>query len=206
MHYSSNTIFVLRHVISVLMGVGIMIVASHLSIDIGPVPFTFQNAGVHLIAMMLPPGRAFLSVLVWLALGMIGLPLFALFYSGAERIIGPTGGYFLGMLIAAPVMSACQFYWYPIFNGQKVFRPLRSNISTGQTGLNTTALFMVGVMGSAIILVLGFVYLGYFYCGYAEAFKKGVYPFLIPSVAKIVLTSVVIARFKLSKIGQCLVI
>jgi biotin transport system substrate-specific component len=202
MHNSPHTLFVLRHVISVVMGVGIMIVASHLSVDMGPVPFTFQNAGVHLIAMMLPPGRAFLSVLVWLALGMMGLPLFALFYSGAERIIGPTGGYFLGMLIAAPVMSACQFYWYPVLNGQSAFRRLGSNVPMGQNGLNTAALFMVGVMGSAIILVFGFLYLGYFYCGYPLAFEKGVYPFLIPSVAKIILTSVVISRFKWSKIGQ----
>jgi|GEM_PF-3294283 len=202
MHGSTHTLFVLRHVISVLMGVTVMIVASHLSVDIGPVPFTFQNAGVHLIAMLLPPGRAFLSVLVWLALGIIGLPLFALFYSGAEHIVGPTGGYFWGMLIAAPVMSTCQFYWHPVLNRCQIFRRFHSRLPMGQSGLNAAALFMVGMMGSAIILVFGFLYLGYFYCGYPQAFEKGVYPFLIPSIAKIMLTSFVISRFKLSKIGQ----
>ena len=201
MHYSFYTIFAFRSIISVLIGVFIMIVASHLSVDIGPVPFTFQNAGVHLIAMMLPPGRAFLSVLVWLALGVIGLPLFALFYSGAERIMGPTGGYFLAMLIAAPVMSACQFYWYPVLNHYQIFHRFHSRLPKGHNALNGAALFMVGMMGSVIILALGFFYLGYFYCGYDAAFEKGVYPFLIPSVAKIILTSVIISRFKLSKIG-----
>ena len=128
-----------------------MIVSSHLSIDIGPVPFTFQNAGVHLIAMLLPPGRAFLSVLLWLSLGIIGLPLFALFSGGVEHINGPTGGYFLGMLIAAPVMSACQFYWSYFFNHQKILSLWRRRLFTSKDSLDGVSLVLVGMMGSAIM-------------------------------------------------------
>ena len=43
MPYLSRTLFVFRHGIGVLMCVGIMIGASHLSVDIGPVPCTLQK-------------------------------------------------------------------------------------------------------------------------------------------------------------------
>lgn len=71
-----------------------------------PVPVTLQVLGVLLAALALPPGAATLSQLAYLALGAAGLPVFAGFGAGAHQLVGPTGGYLWGFVLAAPVSSA----------------------------------------------------------------------------------------------------
>lgn len=204
----SSTIFSLRHMFTVMLGVMVMTMASHLSVDVGTVPFTFQNAGVHILAMALPPGRAFLSILIWMACGVMGMPLFALFYSGAESIAGPTGGYFLGIVLAAPLMAACQFYWseslnrfFSLQSTSQGFRKHAISHDAKDAFLHFLPSLMVGLMGSGVILLFGWIYLSWYYCGYAQALHSGVYPFLLPSLVKILISATLISRFRLSKVG-----
>ncbi len=49
--------------------------------------------------------RGTLAVVVYLLLGLVGLPVFAGFSSGAAALLGPTGGFLLGFLASALV------YW-----------------------------------------------------------------------------------------------
>jgi biotin transport system substrate-specific component len=185
----------LRQVFFVIIGVAVMVISSHCSVSIGPVPITLQTAGVHLLALTLPPGRAALSVLLWITWGVLGSPVFALFTSGAEKVCGVTGGYFIGMLLAAPAMALCQFHWARFFN------TMFSNKKEQEGApLNFAASVVVGLLGSTIILLCGWFYFGWSQ-GYTFAFIHGVLPFLIPSVLKNLLVSYVVTRFKLEKIG-----
>jgi len=177
----------------------VMTIGSHLSVDIGPVPFTFQNAAVFLLAMTLPPGRAFLSVLIWIAWGVIGMPLFALFYSGAESISGPTGGYFLGMLIAAPLMSLLQFQWAHCWN--KMFSFKKISVDHESHPLKFLPAVMAGILGSMIILFFGWGYLTLYYFSWESAFQIGIAPFLLPSIGKVIFTAGIIHLFQWAKIG-----
>lgn len=66
-----------------------------------PVPITFQVLGVFLAGAILGPRLGFLSQLIYLLLGCIGLPVFAGGTGGFSVILGPTGGYLIGFPIAA---------------------------------------------------------------------------------------------------------
>jgi biotin transport system substrate-specific component len=58
-----------------------------------------------LTAVLLKPSEAFISVLLYLVLGFIGLPVFSGFNSGLAYILGPTGGFLISFPIAALLIS-----------------------------------------------------------------------------------------------------
>jgi biotin transport system substrate-specific component len=66
-----------------------------------PVPVTGQTFGVLLVAMALGRVRGTGVVLAYLAEGAAGLPVFAGGAAGPQVLVGPTGGYLLGFVIAA---------------------------------------------------------------------------------------------------------
>ena len=68
------------------------------------VPFTLQTMGVFLSVSILGGRRGTLSVLVYILLGIAGLPVFSGFTGGIGILMGNTGGYILGFLFSALVM------------------------------------------------------------------------------------------------------
>jgi len=70
------------------------------------VPITGQTFGVLLVAMALGRLRAVAVVVLYLSEGLVGLPVFAGASGGAAVLLGPTGGYLLGFLLAAYVVGA----------------------------------------------------------------------------------------------------
>lgn len=68
------------------------------------VPFTPQTFGVFLAVGILGGKRGTLSVLVYILLGTIGIPVFSGFTGGIGVLLGTTGGYILGFLGSALVM------------------------------------------------------------------------------------------------------
>lgn len=65
------------------------------------VPITLQTFGVLLAGALLGARRGALAVLLWIAVGAAGLPVFANGRSGLPVLSGPTGGYVLGMVLGA---------------------------------------------------------------------------------------------------------
>ncbi len=68
------------------------------------VPFTLQTMGVFLAVGILGGRRGTLSVLVYILLGAIGLPVFSGFTGGIGILLGSTGGYIIGFLFSALAM------------------------------------------------------------------------------------------------------
>jgi biotin transport system substrate-specific component len=68
-----------------------------------PVPVTGQTLAVLLVGALLGSRRGAASVLLYLAQGLAGLPVFAGGASGAAYALGPTGGYLVGFVAAAYV-------------------------------------------------------------------------------------------------------
>lgn len=89
------------------MGAAILAVLSQFSIPlpISTVPITLQIPAIILISLIYTPKQSFLSVLIFLLLGAIGLPVFANFHGGFNIILGPTGGYLIGFLIMTLVIG-----------------------------------------------------------------------------------------------------
>lgn len=68
-----------------------------------PVPITFQVLGVFLSGAILGAKLGFLSQVVYICIGALGVPIFAGGSGGFSVIVGPTGGYLIGFAIAAYV-------------------------------------------------------------------------------------------------------
>lgn len=67
----------------------------------GGVPFTLQTFAVYLAGIILGSKRGVVSILVYVLIGTIGLPVFSGFSGGIGTIVGPTGGFILSF----PIMS-----------------------------------------------------------------------------------------------------
>ncbi len=74
-----------------------------------PVPVTLQTFVVFLAGGFLSPAEAFMSVVAYIAIGVFGAPFFANAGWGIPYLLGPTGGYLLGFLAAAWMMSEVRF-------------------------------------------------------------------------------------------------
>ena len=75
-----------------------------------PLPFTpamvtAQTIIINLIALILTPKQSLIVVLLYILLGTFGLPVFSGGASGFGKLFGPTGGFIIGFLIIAPIMS-----------------------------------------------------------------------------------------------------
>jgi biotin transport system substrate-specific component len=58
-----------------------------------PIPFTLQLFGVAILLMTFGGKRGTASIIVYLALGSFGLPVFSGFGAGLSTLVGPTGGF-----------------------------------------------------------------------------------------------------------------
>ena len=85
---------------------GVLICLSQISVALPTaVPITLQTLAIYLIACLMTPNHAFYTVLCYLIMGAIGLPVFSNFSSGMGALIGPTGGFLFSFPIMALVMS-----------------------------------------------------------------------------------------------------
>ncbi|MDX1924743.1 MAG: biotin transporter BioY [Rickettsiaceae bacterium] len=89
------------------IAIGIVLISSmaQLNIPTKPVPITLQTVAVILVSLLYSPREAFITLLSYIMIGAIGAPVFSSFGSGFARIIGPSGGYLLGMLVGATTVS-----------------------------------------------------------------------------------------------------
>jgi biotin transport system substrate-specific component len=76
-----------------------------LSLPLGPIPFVLSNFFVFLSGLILGPFWGGLSVALYLALGALGLPVFANGTGGLSVLFGPTSGFLFGFLLAVIVIG-----------------------------------------------------------------------------------------------------
>lgn len=142
-------------------------VAAQISIPVKPVPFTLQTLMVGLAGAFLGAKRGAYSQLLYLALGVIGLPVFAPTpdgYFGAAALFGPTGGYLLAFPLAA-------------FVAGYIVEKSKSYIAV------VTAMILTEV----VIILSGVVFLNIFYLhDWSESIKAGVIIFSLWTVIKVV--------------------
>jgi len=80
-------------------------VTSWISIPIGDIPITIQTLVVMLIGLFLSPKNSFLSILAYIIIGAMGLPVFAGGKGGLGIILGPTGGFLISFIFAVIFIS-----------------------------------------------------------------------------------------------------
>lgn len=144
-----------------------------LMVPIGTVPLTLQVLIVVLIALIVPPSWAAVSVGTYLIAGGIGMPIFSGLRGGLGVLLGPTGGYLFGFLLGA-------------VSGAFVRRLLAPRVSrlVADSAAAATVIVVVYLVGwLQLSLVTGMGLLG--------AFAAGVMPFIAPDAAKAVVAVLV---------------
>lgn len=82
---------------------GIICLCSWLSLPIPPMAFTLQTFAVLLSLGVLGGKWGSVSILLYLLLGLVGLPVFSGFRGGAAAFLDPTGGFLWGFLAGAAI-------------------------------------------------------------------------------------------------------
>lgn len=135
-----------------------------------PVPISLQTLFVLLSGAFLVKRLGSISQLIYVGLGAFGVPIFAT----QIGLIGPTGGYLIGFIIAPFVIG-------------KLLE--RGNYLTKKPFLR---ILLAMSIGSSIILFLGMVQLSIFlHCELKTAFFMGVLPFIIGDILKTFLATMI---------------
>jgi biotin transport system substrate-specific component len=94
-----------RHVVLVLAGTLVVILSARVIIPVTPVPFTGQTFGVLLVGGALGFRRGLAALLLYVALGAVGMPVYAEGKFGLAVLSGATGGYLIGFVVAAALVG-----------------------------------------------------------------------------------------------------
>jgi len=161
-----------EQVCAVVLVTGLTAIAAQVSVHLPftPVPFTFQPMVVLLGAMVLGSRLGATSQMLYLALGIAGLPVFAaspLLPQGAARLLGPSGGYLMSYPLAAFVTGAL-----------------------AERGFDRRYLTAIVAMaaGLAVVYAGGTAWLSIAsqqVRGMSSALAAGVVPFIVPDVFKL---------------------
>ena len=93
---------ILKNLLIILIGSILYALSARIAIPIPPVPVTLQTLVLLTFSMAVGSRLAFLTFALYIFEGIIGIPVFAKPpFSGFYYLLGPSGGYLLGMLIAS---------------------------------------------------------------------------------------------------------
>ncbi len=71
------------------------------NIPISPIPLSLSSLAIYISVFVLGWKCATISVIIYLLIGIAGLPVFSNFGSGIGKVVGPTGGYLIGYIFVA---------------------------------------------------------------------------------------------------------
>ena len=141
-----------------------------MAIPISPVPISLASMAVYLAVTVLGMKLGTLSCLIYLLLGLVGLPVFSGGSAGAAKLFGPTGGYLVGYLFLALIAGA--------FVGRYTENNWKS-IAFAALGM---------VLGTMVLYALGTAWLAYSAgMDFQAALWAGVIPFIPGDLVKMVI-------------------
>lgn len=176
---AQNVAILKSELTQLVIGVSLLAASSQVSIPLQPVPITMQTVAVLLIGLFYPTKTAVKTMASYIAVGALGLPVFANFSGGLHVLMGPTAGYIWGFL--ASVATMCFFR-------EKVAK-------------DTLAMQLINcALGTLLIYACGVSWLSCF-VGVAKAVQFGLLPFIIPGCVKAAILS---SATQYVKSGRCI--
>jgi biotin transport system substrate-specific component len=167
---------VLRFGVLALVGSALLALAAKTQVPFWPVPLTMTTFAVFMIGAAYGSRLALATVLLYLAEGFAGIPVFAGPVAGPAYMMGPTAGFLWGYAVAAFLIGlAADHGW----------------------SRSTPKMALAFFAGDAVLFAMGFVWLAFFATlssgavglGASAAFTKGVLPFLLGDALKIALAA-----------------
>ncbi|MDH2444429.1 biotin transporter BioY [Amnibacterium sp. CER49] len=148
----------------VVAGAALTAGLAQLEIPLWPVPVTGQTLAVLLVGASLGATRSALSMALYAVAGLVGLPVYSDHTSGAAVLLGPTGGYIVGFVLAAA------------FTGWLAERRWERRLVGGMLAFvaGSVVVFLVGLPWLKVALGLT----------WAQTLAAGLYPFVIGGIIK----------------------
>ncbi len=173
-----------KEICYVAVAVALLTVSAWISLPVGEIPFTLQTLGVNLVAGILGRKKGSLAVVIYICLGLVGVPVFSGFTGGAAKLILPTGGYILG------------FIWNAIITGF-----FADKFSRERAKKSIMTLFFGMLLGELVYLLFGSVWLS---LGVSSDVTMGIWvalvtyalPFLPFDLLKIFLALLLIVKLR----------
>ena len=163
----------IRHALLIVAGAILIYLCALVTFKIpgNPVPYTLQNFGVLVVGGALGLRRGGAAALLYVLLGVVGLPFFAEGKGGLQVIWGATGGYLIGFIVAAALVGRlAELGWDRRIGG-----------AIGATTLGTLVIYAIGVPWLAVTTGLSLV----------QAIELGLLPFLAVDVVKLLAAAAV---------------
>lgn len=154
----------LRDVMLIVAFSGFVALTARIEIPLWPVPLTLQTLGVLLTGAALGSFRGALALVLYLAEGIMGLPVFSGGAAGAAYVAGPTGGYLVGFVAAAAIV------------GWLAERGWDRRISLAVWGM---------IIGNIVIYAFGVAWLALYLGSMERAVMGGLVPFILGDLIKI---------------------
>ena len=151
------------------LGIALITVCAWITVPFGPVPFTLQTFAMTFVLLALKPREAAATIVLYVLIGAIGLPVFSSMKGGFAALAGPTGGFIWGFALGG-IVSALLL---AVFDKKGGKRPVPVEIAA--------AIVFLGVCYLCGWVQLVFVA----QMGMAAAFAAAIAPFIIIDAVKL---------------------
>ncbi len=134
-----------RTLVLALVGSAFVAVSAQIYVPLWPVPITGQTFAVLIVGMAFGWRLGAVTLLLYLAEGAAGIPVFAKLSAGPAVIVGPTGGYIVGFVLAAAVVGYLAQRGWDRNVGLTALAMLIGNIAIYLPGLPWLADYLAGI-------------------------------------------------------------
>jgi biotin transport system substrate-specific component len=163
-----------RAIVLAAFGVALLAVSAKINLPLPYVPMTLQTLVVLMIGAVYGWRLGTLTIIAYLAVGALGLPVFAGPVGGLKPLTGATAGFLSGFVVAAFVTG-----WF----------------SERGWDRSMVRLFVAMAIGHIVIMAMGFAWLAYgMKLGAEKAWLVGVMPFLAGALVKNTLGAILVPR------------
>lgn len=182
MQIKKRSLFTVREMVFTAVCAAIICVLAPISVPVGAVPVSLGTLAIYFTAAILGGKRGTFAVLVYILIGLVGLPVFTGMRGGAGALFGATGGYIIGYIPMALIIG--------IFSDMKVNSKFKWTMPVGMV-LGTAVLYTFGTAWYMILTGSPLV----------TALYTCVVPFLLFDGIKIVLSTLLAIPLK-AKLGK----
>jgi biotin transport system substrate-specific component len=160
-------------------------VSGFISVPLGPVPITMQTIFVVLSGLIIGAKLGALSQIIYVILGLIGLPIFSGGTGGLISIVSPTFGFLIGFIVAAYVIGKLT-----------------------EKNKSLTKIIYAVIVGSLIIYIIGVPYFYFIFTHYLgkginfyQALKFACLPFIPGDIIKAII-SITLAKQLIPRLSR----
>ena len=158
----------LKSIIKIAVMTALICAISPISVPFGVVPISLSTLIIMISSFIIGSLEAIISVLFYILIGLIGLPVFSSFQSGLSVLLGPTGGYIIGY----------------------VFIPLSLMIIKDKRNRFLCAIGIV--LGNTLLYTIGTIWLMvYLKESFINSLMIGAVPFLITDLIKVIIVIII---------------